>query len=96
MRQISTNSPLWRQVLRAPYWPGAGVTAVLAHVTSVGPSANSYMTTWAPGDAQPTAAHKNYGPDSGGPFGHTAITNDLIVIPLDGTGRTNLYNLICN
>ncbi len=75
--------------------PLAGVpdnaTAVAIHVTSVGPTHNSYLTVW-PDGARPLAASKNYGITAGGPFGYAGLTNDLLIVPVGPNGTIQVYN----
>lgn len=68
--------------------PSGGVTAVAVHVTSVSPSADTYVTAYPTGAARPLAASKNFGP---GPE-HEAITNDLLIVPVGAGGTISLFN----
>ena len=73
--------------------PGDGsVTAVAVHVTSVNPSALSFLTAYPAGGVRPTAASKNYGPTALGPLGHAGLTNDLLIVKVGAGGQINLFN----
>lgn len=68
--------------------PLTGVTGVVAHVTSVSPTADTYVTAYPAGIPRPTAASKNFGPGTD----HTQITNDLLIIGIGDNGQITLYN----
>lgn len=71
--------------------PADGVSAVAMHVTSVSPTADSYLTVW-PDGVRPRAASKNFGVTARGPFNHAGLTNNLLIVPVSSDGTVQFYN----
>ena len=73
--------------------PTTGITAVAIHITSVNPSAPSFLSAGPnPVDQTNPTAAKNYGPTALGPFGHAGLTNDVLIVPVGADGNIRLYN----
>jgi hypothetical protein len=81
---IRGGQPISPQVAGVPGSgiPGSGVLAVAMNVTISGPSANSYLTLWPTGAAQPYASSLNFKP------GQTLA--NLVVSGVDAQGRVSL------
>jgi|GEM_PF-1093339 len=71
--------------------PATGVSAVTIQVTSVFPTADSFLTVW-PDGAMPLAASKNYGTTETGDRNHAAVTNNLLIVPIDANGNLQMFN----
>ena len=69
----------------------ATADAVVVHVTSVSPTADTFLTAWPTGN-RPTAASKNFGVTDSGPFSHTALANDLLILAIGPNGRVEVFN----
>jgi hypothetical protein len=63
----------------------AGASAVVANVTAVAPSAQSFMTIWPADKPQPTASSLNYS------AGQAPVPN-AVTVALSGDGRIKVYN----
>ena len=64
--------------------PATGVTAVVMNVTSVAPSAGTYVTVWPAGEPRPTASNLNIPP------GDTRA--NLVIVKLGAGGKVSFYN----
>ena len=64
--------------------PSSGVTAVVLNVTSVNPTASSFVTLWPSGSSRPVTSNLNLSPG--------AITPNLVTVKLSSTGAVDLYN----
>jgi hypothetical protein len=81
---VGPNSAIGLQVTGVDGVPLSGVTAVVLNVTATDTTANSYITVWPLGQAQPTASNLNFTP------GET-IPNQ-VVVPVGSFGDIGLYN----
>jgi hypothetical protein len=66
--------------------PAAGVSAVVMNVAVTGPTAASYLTVYAAGEAKPWAANLNFGPGQTVP--------NLVVAKLGAGGRVSVANAV--
>ncbi len=64
--------------------PATGVGSVALNVTVTNPTANSYMTVWPKGQAQPNASNLNY-------TAGTTIPN-MVIVPLSSSGEISIFN----
>ncbi|MDH6462724.1 hypothetical protein M2302_002904 [Micromonospora sp. A200] len=64
--------------------PATGATAVALNVTAVVPAAGGYVTVWPADQPRPMASNLNI--ETAG-----QVIPNLVVVPLSGTGRVNLY-----
>ena len=64
--------------------PAAGITSVVMNVTSVTPSAASWITAWPTGEVRPLASNLNLTP---------AVTvANLVIVKVGAAGKVTLYN----
>ncbi len=64
--------------------PATGVGAVALNVTATNPTANSYLTVWPTGSAQPVASNLNYN------VGQTVP--NMVIVPVGAGGQISIYN----
>ncbi|MEV0726594.1 Ig-like domain-containing protein [Micromonospora purpureochromogenes] len=64
--------------------PATGATAVALNVTAVAPAARGYVTVWPTDQPRPVASNLNI--ETAG-----QVIPNLVVVPLSGAGRVNLY-----
>lgn len=62
----------------------ANAGAVALNVTAVGGSAESYLTVWPAGSAQPNASNLNFKPGQ--------VIPNMVIVPLSSRGEISIYN----
>lgn len=66
--------------------PASGVSAVVANVTAVSPTAGSYLTAWPSGVARPTISNLNFVPGQ--------VAPNLVTVAVGAGGRVDLFNAL--
>jgi hypothetical protein len=64
--------------------PASGVTAVVLNVTATDPTASSFVTVYADGQARPVASNLN--------FSRGETIPNLVVVPVGADGKVDFYN----
>jgi hypothetical protein len=64
--------------------PSTGVTAVVLNVTATGPTASSFVTVYADGQARPITSNLD--------FARGQTIPNLVVVPVGADGRVDFYN----
>lgn len=65
--------------------PASGVSAVSLTVTAVGPTADSYLTVWAQGDARPSVSQLSLSPG-------VTVANTIVSKVNTATGQVSIFN----
>jgi outer membrane protein assembly factor BamB len=78
------GSTLALQVTGVGGVPSTGVSAIVLNVTVTGPTAESFLTAWPAGQAQPLASNLNFLPGQSVP--------NLVTVKVGDAGKVNLYN----
>jgi hypothetical protein len=68
--------------------PASGVTAVVLNVTATGPTADTYITAWPAGEAQPNASNLNVPPGATRP--------NLVTVKVGAGGQVSFFNATGN
>ena len=72
------------QILGAGGVPASGVSAVVANITAVNPTAGGHLTAWPSGSPRPNVSNLNFNPGQTVP--------NLAVVPVGADGRIQIFN----